>query len=216
MEHDIQHSGGARLKRLPDLIAREEQFAQSKREKRLVLEAKLRDVGIETPINSAEQMEKALGLTLQTRHTITAQRNTAIETLEQQSYELGTLKRSLRVDTEELDSLQRRKGNLPDAFIEIRSDLCETFRISPSDLPFVAELVAVDPQHSQWEASVEQVLHSFARTLLVPDDLYSRVSGFIDSERLVDSRGRGLRLSYDRVAAGAKVTTTSSDRLALP
>src|SRR6056297_1845591 len=176
LEHEIAHSGGARLQRLPDLIAAEEQHARSKREKRLGFEAKLKQAGVAISIMGPQQLEKAHGEIAQTRDRLRAQRTESIKRLSQCEYQWGVAKNQLDEDAGELESLRRRKGNLPDAFIEVRAALCDAFRLSPADLPFVAELVAVDPDHSRWEASIEQVLHSFARTLLVPDDLYAKVS----------------------------------------
>ncbi|MCA9135781.1 MAG: hypothetical protein KDB00_03455 [Planctomycetales bacterium] len=216
LEHEIAYSGGARLQRLPDLIAGQEQQAQSKREKRLVFEAKLKRVGIGIAINSSNQLEKAHQEVSRTRESLERTRNEATETTSRREYELGVLRNQLDEDVVELESLRRRKGNLPDAFIEVRAAICAAFKLSPADLPFAAELVAVDPNHSRWEASIEQVLHAFARTLLVPDDLYAKVSGYVDAERLTDARGRGLRLTYDRVSPTASPASPISAELSLP
>ncbi|TWU06166.1 ATP-binding protein [Stieleria varia] len=220
LEHEIAHSGGARLQRLPDLIAAEERQAESKRDKRLLFEAKLKQAGIAISISSSQQLEKAHARISETREELRRKRTEAVERLGKKEYELGRLRERLDEDNAELESLRRRKGNLPDAFIEVRRALCQAFKLSPSDLPFAAELIAVDPEHSRWEASIEQVLHSYARTLLVPDDLYAKVSGYVDAKRLTDSRGRGARLTYDRVAptseSTARSTSAVSAELSLP
>lgn len=216
LEHEILHQGGARLQRLPDLIAREEQFAKSKRENRIAFESKLKQTGTTLAITSAQQLAEAHQLIAKSRRDQTQLRAVAIAQLERNNYQLGVLKQQLAEDTEELQSLRRRKGNLPDRYIEIRSSLCQAFNLSPSDLPFAAELVAVDPEQARWEASIEQVLNSFARTLLVPDDLYAKVSGYVDGRRLTDSRGRGLRLTYDRVTMAHSSTQPRWSDLSLP
>ncbi len=216
VEHEIQHSGGGRLQRLPFLIEKQEQHAASKKEKRLGFEAKLKLVGIDQTISSPEQLEKVHRQIGQQRQRIAVEKETANEQIETLNYEIGVQRQELAVDESELESLRQRKGNLPDAFIEIRSDLCTAFKLSPTDLPFAAELIAVDPDHGRWEASIEQVLHSFARTLLVPDDLYAKVSGYVDSQRLTDSRGRGLRLTYDRVGSRTSKISQQWTELSLP
>ncbi|WP_182869572.1 ATP-binding protein [Stieleria mannarensis] len=216
LEHEIAHSGGARLQRLPDLIAAEEQQAKSKREKRLAFQTKLQQTGIELEISSAQQLEKAHQAIANTHESLVRQRQEITDQLSRYDYELGVLRKQFDDDARELESLRRRKGNLPDAFIEVRAAICAAFKLPPTELPFVAELVAVDPDHSRWESSIEQVLHSFARTLLVPDDLYAKVSGYVDGTRLTDSRGRGLRLTYDRVAPTAPPAGPVSDDLSLP
>lgn len=216
LEHEIAHSGGARLQRLPDLIAGEEQQAKSKRDKRLNFEAKLNRIGVKNSINSAQQLEKAHDEIARAREDLKSKRAAAVTQLSQLEYELGVQQNRLDEDNAELDSLRRRKGNLPDAFIEVRGAICEAFKLSTSDLPFVAELIAVDPDHKRWEASIEQVLYSFARTLLVPDDMYARISGYVDDRRLTDARGRGVRLSYDRVTKLSYDLDASAEELSLP
>ncbi len=216
LQHEIAHSGGARLQRLPDLIANQEQLANSKREKRLAIEAKLKQADIRVVLSSAEQLEKALVELSHRRQHLTETRKTALTHLQTKNYELGVKQREIADERAELESLRRRKGNLDDAFIEVRDVLCDALRLSPSDLPFAAELMAVDPKHSRWEGSIEQVLHAFARTLLVPDDLYARVSGYVDSERLTDSRGRGRRLTYDRVGPQHDIPHSGITDLCLP
>ncbi|MGV3483032.1 MAG: ATP-binding protein, partial [Planctomycetaceae bacterium] len=216
LEHEIAHSGGARLQRLPDLIAAEEQLASSKRDKRLIFEAKLKQTGTVITISSAAQLERAQAELSKTQTELKAKRADAIKQLSRCEYELGTHQNQLDEDATELESLRRRKGNLPDAFIELRAVICEAFRLSPSDLPFAAELIAVEPEHARWEASIEQVLYSFARTLLVPDDMYARVSGYVDAKRLTDARGRGVRLTYDRVSNASPAAETLSSELSLP
>ncbi|TWT75300.1 ATP-binding protein [Allorhodopirellula solitaria] len=216
VEHEIQHSGGTRLQQLPFLIEKQEQHAASKKEKRLGFEGKLKQVGIDQTISSPEQLEKAHRQISQQQQRIAGEKETGNEQLETLNYELGVLRQELAADESELESLRQRKGNLPDAFIEIRSDLCAAFQLSPTDLPFAAELIAVDPDHRRWEGSIEQVLHSFARTLLVPDDLYAKVSGYVDSQRLTDSRGRGFRLTYDRVRSRTSEVSQQWTELSLP
>lgn len=216
VDHEIRHSGGARLQQLPFLIEKEEQHAASKREKRLLYESKLKQVGIDEPISSPEQLEKVHRQIGDQQQRIAIEKQTATDQLESLNYEIGVLRQELATDESELESLRQRKGNLPDAFIEIRTELCAAFRLSPTDLPFAAELIAVNPDHGRWESSIEQVLHSFARTLLVPDDLYAKVSGYVDSQRLTDSRGRGLRLTYDRVGSRQSAPSQRSTDLSLP
>lgn len=216
LEHEIAHSGGARLQRLPDLIAAEEHQARAKRDKRLTFQAKLKQIGIATSISSGQQLEKAQAEIAQTRDDLQAKRASAIERLSQCEYELGVQRNQLDEDNAELESLRRRKNNLPEALVEVRAAICEAFKWSPSDLPFAAELIAVDPDHARWEASIEQVLHSLARTLLVPDDMYARVSGYVDAQRLTDARGRGVRLTYDRVTTLPPTIGALSSELSLP
>ena len=79
--------------------------------------------------------------------------------------------------------------------VELRSMLCRDLGLNADDLRFVAELIAVKPEETAWEASIEKVLNSFALSMLVPARLYASVSAYVDRTRLTVS-GRGQRLVY--------------------
>src|SRR5690606_16941942 len=115
-------------------------------------ESKLARAGILLSLTSAEQLEKAHQQITIVRDQWAAKREAASRELATMNYRLGVLSEQITDNASELESLRRRKGNLPDAFIEVRLELCQAFRLSPSDLPFVAELVAVDPDHARWES----------------------------------------------------------------
>lgn len=199
INHDIDSAGGARLQQLPGLIREQEQLANTKRGARVRLEAMLARAGLAIAISSSQLLEKAQRKIAERMEELTCQRDGDRIALQTLQYELGSLSHSLAEEREELGSLKRRRGNLPESLISVRDLICRSLKLSPTDLPFVAELIAVDPRHARWEASIEQVLYAFARTLLVGDDLYAQVSGFIDSTRLTDTTQRGQRLTYDRI-----------------
>ena len=62
-----------------------------------------------------------------------------------------------------------------------------------SRLPFAGELLQVDGAAAEWEGAIERLLHNFALSLLVPEDLYKDVCRYVDRTNL---RGR---LVYFRV-----------------
>ncbi|MBN0039454.1 hypothetical protein JN535_04595 [Cellulosimicrobium cellulans] len=93
----------------------------------------------------------------------------------------------------ELASLADRRSNLPRTHLEVRDRLCAGVGLSPGDVPFVGELLAVRPEHAEWEGAAERVLRGFALSLLVPAAHYDAVSAWVDREHL------GLRLVYHRV-----------------
>ena len=93
----------------------------------------------------------------------------------------------------ELESLRRRPTNIPREQVMFRERLCADLALNPEDLPFVGELVAVRPEASDWEPAAERVLRNFALSLLVPDEAYPAVAGWVDSTHL------GGRLVYYRV-----------------
>ncbi|MGW6229685.1 ATP-binding protein, partial [Cellulosimicrobium cellulans] len=93
----------------------------------------------------------------------------------------------------ELASLADRRSNLPRTHLEVRDRLCAGVGLSPGDVPFVGELLAVRPEHADWEGAAERVLRGFALSLLVPAAHYEAVAAWVDREHL------GLRLVYHRV-----------------
>jgi uncharacterized protein YPO0396 len=93
----------------------------------------------------------------------------------------------------EVASLRRRRSNIPLRNLEIRRELAQTLELDEAELPFVGELVQVDETESEWEGTIERLLHNFGLSLLVPDPLYTQVSRYVDRTHL---KGR---LVYFRV-----------------
>lgn len=98
---------------------------------------------------------------------------------------------------EELNSLRSRKSNIPLKNLEIRREMITLLNIDEEAVPFVGELLQVDESASEWEGAIERLLHNFGLSLLVPEDLYDRVSRYVDRThlkgRLVYYRMRGTR-----------------------
>ncbi len=199
IELEIAGAGGERMRRLPDLIKLENERAQTKGKTRAQFELLLKQASVEMTARSPESLVSLLAEVSLKQNEIEAQRTITQKQASQLQYELGQLKQRLHDDHEELVSLEKRKGNMPRELVYMRDELCRELNIAAKDLPFAAELMAVDSEHRQWEASIEQVLGGFARDLLVKERYYAKVSGFIDRKRLVDRDGRGQRLSYTRV-----------------
>ncbi|MCY2982623.1 MAG: AAA family ATPase [Planctomycetota bacterium] len=204
LEFEIENAGGDRLRQLPGLIEQAEAIAKVKATYRARFESQLVSAGISVQVTSPEQFAKV-------RKESHARRTRLLEERQQKrtqesslQFEIGSLTRQLFEDRSEAEALEKRKGNLPESFIAVRDAICRDLKLAPSDLPFAAELIAVNPKEREWESSVEQVLHSFARSLLVSPDFYARVAGYVDRTRLVDGRGQGQRLVYLRVGSKAK------------
>jgi uncharacterized protein YPO0396 len=95
----------------------------------------------------------------------------------------------------ELRSLQSRQSNLPARSLAVRERLCADLSLDADDLPFAGELLQARPDASAWEGAAERVLHTFALSLLVPNDHYAVVADWINRHHL------GTRLVYFRVPA---------------
>ncbi len=84
----------------------------------------------------------------------------------------------------ELESLRQRKSNIPRKNLEIRREMTKILGIAEDELPFVGELLQVDEGAADWEGAIERLLHNFGLSLLVPEQLYTRVSHYVDQTRL--------------------------------
>jgi uncharacterized protein YPO0396 len=182
-----------------------------------MFESQLQVAGLDIQVTSAEQFAKVRKASHARRIQLLEERQRKRVLDGSLQFEIGSLTRQLSQDRLEAEALEKRKGNLPESFIAMRDAMCRELKIAPSDLPFAAELIAVNPLERDWEPSIEQVLHSFARSLLVSSDFYSRIAGYVDRTRLVDSRGQGQRLVYLRVGSRNKsASSTSSNNLKMP
>ncbi|VBA48540.1 Chromosome partition protein Smc [Mycobacterium pseudokansasii] len=105
---------------------------------------------------------------------------------------------------QELTSLQQRTSNLPVEQVEVRAELCAALGLTPDDLPYAGELLDVFDEHAQWRGAAERVLRGFALSLLVPQQHYDAVAGWVNGRRLTfHGRGgkvTGAKLVYERVA----------------
>ncbi len=196
---EIEQAGGDRLRQLPNLIAQAEQISAVKLATRTRFESQLRSAGMQPRITSPEQFHKARQLMHERRGKLVSERQKLRESDSGLQFEIGSLIKQRGDDRTELEALLKRKNNMPESLIGLRDKMCNDLKLAPSDLPYAAELVAVAPEQRDWESSIEQVLHGFARSLLVPDDVYPRVSGYVDRTRLQDGRGQGQRLVYLKV-----------------
>ncbi len=112
--------------------------------------------------------------------------------LKQQLYQIN--QQQSRV-SEQLNALKQRKSNISLKQLNIRNRLCEQLGVEESRLPFVGELLQVKGEQKRWQGAIERVLHNFALSLMVPDDLYPQVCDFVEQTHL------GTRLVYYRVKA---------------
>lgn len=97
----------------------------------------------------------------------------------------------------ELESLRRRRSNIPAHMLNLREMLCDALGLRGEDLPFVGELIQVREEAARWEGAAERLLHNFGMSLLVPESHYAAVAAWVDSTHL------GSRLVYYRVRAAS-------------
>ena len=107
------------------------------------------------------------------------------------------------IDTE-IISLRNRQSNIPARILTIRENLCRALRLDETDLPFVGELVEVRAEERAWEGAAERLLHNYALSLLVPEEHYQSVAGWVDRTHL------GGLLVYFRVRERRSASPSTS------
>ncbi|WP_175955872.1 ATP-binding protein [Schaalia sp. Marseille-Q2122] len=100
----------------------------------------------------------------------------------------------------ELRSLMGRATSVPRYLVDIRQDLADGLGIDSSAFPFVAELIDVTDE--RWRGAIERLLSSFAKTMLVRSEHADAVAKWVNGRRLMDHRGLGIRLEYQRISLG--------------
>ncbi|PWU52359.1 hypothetical protein DLJ47_19195 [Micromonospora sp. S4605] len=95
----------------------------------------------------------------------------------------------------ELRSLQERRSNIPRRNLDLRARICAELELPEAALPFAGELIQVRADAADWEGAAERLLRGFALSILVPDEHYPTVAGWVDRHHL------GGRLVYYRVPA---------------
>ncbi|WP_037353065.1 ATP-binding protein [Selenomonas sp. FC4001] len=95
----------------------------------------------------------------------------------------------------EIDSLARRKSNIPQKFIAVREEICKALNLAESEMPFAGELIAVKEEEAEWEGAIERLLRSFGISLLVPEVHYGEVADWMERHDLK------MRMVYFRVPA---------------
>jgi uncharacterized protein YPO0396 len=125
-----------------------------------------------------------------------AQRDDFQNRLTEAGVSLRELGRQYGELTAELESLRRRRSNIPSQMLDLRDTLCGALRIAQDSLPFIGELIQMPYDERVWEGAAERLLHNFGLSLLVPEMHYADVAAWVDSTSL------GNRLVYYRVRAG--------------
>ena len=82
----------------------------------------------------------------------------------------------IKLQKQEIESLQKRSNQLPSGILDIRNQLVRHLGIREEEIPFVGELLKVRSEDKEWEGALERLLHGFGISMLVPDRYYHLVS----------------------------------------
>ncbi len=132
-----------------------------------------------------------------------------VETFNEQTFAIKTKQQACSQEKsaveQEIAALKQRKSNIGIKQLNIRERLCQQLNVSENRLPFVGELIQIKKSATAWQGAIERVMHNFALSLMVPDDLYREVCDFVDQTHL------GTRLVYYRVREPQNYFPVTSD-----
>lgn len=117
---------------------------------------------------------------------------------------LSTEREGLQLEAE---SLAGRRGLVPRDLHAARLTAAEAMGLAPEDLPFVAELIDMQPEFEQWRTAAELSLGGFAVTMLVDEDLLP------DLRRKINSREMRRRLRFEGVPILQEVRRQPDDSI---
>ncbi|HEY5304456.1 MAG TPA: ATP-binding protein [Acidimicrobiales bacterium] len=184
--------GGDRLAEIQRAIDRHQRDKQARQAKfdhfnTLLSQVDMEQVSVVEQFLATRERAAARQMDLEVEHR-------ALENeLNERRFDQRSVKEESERVNSELLSLQNRRSNIPRDSLELRQRLCEDLAIEPDHLPFAGELIQVLEEASQWEGAAERVLHSFALSLLVPDQNYEAVAAWINGNHL------NARIIYYRV-----------------
>ncbi|NBC48863.1 MAG: ATP-dependent exonuclease SbcCD, C subunit-like protein [Gammaproteobacteria bacterium] len=194
LKQAIRDQGGDRIEHLKAEITRK-RGERDERHRRASQYAELATALGLAATADAEGFQRNQRALAEARQTATEQQDAVQNALTEQHVALHGLRQEHRALSEELDSLRRRRSNLPARVLEVRDRLCTELGLEETALPFAGELIQVREDEADWEGAAERLLHNFALSLLVPEDHYGAVADWVDRTHL------GGRLVYFRVRA---------------
>jgi uncharacterized protein YPO0396 len=193
---------GDRIGELERLAREARAQAEKRRSTRTLFDAAVSDAGLE-PIADSAGFAILSVLASAERPRLGADKRTLDTAIVDAIGHEKELQRKCEQITAELSSLEHRTNNLPVEQVDVRAEVCAALGLTPESLPYAGELLDVSDEHSDWRGAAERVLRGFALSLLVPQQHYDAVVGWVNSRRLT-FRGRGgqvigAKLVYERV-----------------
>lgn len=195
LKQDIDNNGGKRLEQIDTEIKNRSKSKDDKRKNWDDYEILAKRCGLPSVNNEVDFLQNS-----QDGHLLLkkceAKETELRDEWGKSAVQLREKENELSEEQNELDSLKARKTQIPRWLIETRNQLCADLRIDEEDLPFAGELLKVYDDESEWEGSIERLLHDFGISLLVPAIHYRDVSRYVNGKTLRSSEGRGVKLTY--------------------
>jgi uncharacterized protein YPO0396 len=183
--------GGADLERAQEDLVRAQERADEVQAARADFEERLAALGVDLPTDRAE-FAAAIELAREEARDLAATSDR--EQMDEPIQRKGNARREARRLEGELESLARRRSRIPSDLVRVRDALAGRLGVPPTSLPFAGELA--DIAEPEWAGAIERLMGSFARTLVVSEDLFERAVPWIDGHHL------GVRLVFERAELG--------------
>ncbi|EJW91976.1 hypothetical protein EVA_19930 [gut metagenome] len=92
--------------------------------------------------------------------------------------------KQIQEDIVRIQGMEKNKNNISGRVSEIRNEILQAVGATPTEIPFIGELIRVKNDERDWEASIERILHNFALRLIVPEKYYQSVNEYVNSHNL--------------------------------
>ncbi|HXO51914.1 MAG TPA: ATP-binding protein, partial [Mycobacterium sp.] len=195
--------GGDRIGELERLAGEARAQAEKRRHTRMLFDAAVSDAGL-APVAGSGDFAALSALASAERPRLAAEKRALDSATADAIGREREFRRKCGLITDELTSLEQRTSNLPVEQVEVRAELCAALELTVESLPYAGELLDVSDEYADWRGAAERVLRGFALSLLVPQQHYDAVAGWVNSRRLTfHGRGGqaiGAKLVYERVA----------------
>ncbi len=192
-------AGGDRIGELERLVHDAREQAARRSIARSVLDAALDEAGLEAVTDAAGFARLASVIDAERQRSTVRMRELDLAAADAMARNRA-LDARIEVLEHELASLGARTNNLPVDQIDIRGQMCDDLRLTPERLPYAGELIDVAGEFATWRGAAERVLRGFALSLLVPEEHYEAVAGWVNAHRIaVRGRTGGSKLVYERV-----------------
>ncbi len=192
LKQAIAANGGERLEAVKANLAQRKREKEERSQKAERYAGMARAVGLHADVDAERFLANAREvprLREEAEHELSHTQNALTDV----GVELRDLKNRHQEVTAELESLLKRRSNIPSRMLELRERLCADLKLPADALPFAGELLRVREEERDWEGAVERVLHAFGLSLLVADAHYPQVAQWVERTHL------GGRLVYYRV-----------------
>lgn len=210
-KNEIEKTGGERLRQLPHQLETQQALYAAKKRERTRLNTAIKLAGLDYALNDAEDL-KRLPIQLARVQEDLADQSTRIaaERLEL-ARQLTDVRGKIEEETAQVEFLGQQSGHLPNWLAEVRAKLVAALEIDETELPFACELIAVAEDQEAWQSAIESVLRDFALTMLVPEKHFRKVCVYVESNPIVDRRGKGHKLEFVCVPSQVKLPGRSAE-----